>query len=86
MVGAEVYNSANQDVGTIKDVAFNANGAKAYIVGVGGFLGIGDHDVAVSPSALKLSWDANNKKWRASIDATTAEIKAAPAFKYSSAS
>lgn len=86
VLGADVYNKANQDIGTIKDIAFNANGVKAYVVGVGGVLGIGDHGVAVRPSALKLSWDANNKKWRAAIDATIDEIKAAPEFKYPSPS
>ncbi len=32
---------------------------KAYIVGVGGFLGMGDHYVAVSPSAINMSYDNN---------------------------
>ncbi len=61
-------------------------GLKAYIVGVGGFLGIGDHDVAVRPSALKLTWDANAKKWRATMNAIAEQLKAAPEFKYSRAS
>jgi hypothetical protein len=31
-----------------------------YILGVGGFVGIGDHYVAVRPSAVKLGYDAKD--------------------------
>jgi len=51
---------------------------------VGGFLGMGDHYVAVRPSAVKLSRDAKDGKWRASMDANAAQLKAAPEFKYPS--
>jgi hypothetical protein len=84
VVGLEVYNNTNQDIGTIKDIAFNAAGVKAYIVGVGGFLGMGDHYVAVRPSAISLSYNADNKTWRATIDTNADQLKAAPEYKYSS--
>jgi PRC-barrel domain protein len=84
VVGLDVYNSANQNIGTIKDVAYNGGGVNGYIIGVGGFLGIGDHYVAVRPSAVKLSYDAKDKKWHASMDANADQLKAAPEFKYPS--
>jgi len=84
VVGLDVYNNANQDIGKIKDVAFDNNGVKAYIVGVGGFLGLGDHDVAVRPSAISLTYDASQKKWHAAMNTTADQLKAAPEFKYSS--
>jgi sporulation protein YlmC with PRC-barrel domain len=84
VVGLEVYNNANQDIGKIKDVAFDANGVKAYIVAVGGFLGVGDHYVAVQPSAVRISYDASNKKWRAAMNTNADQLKAAPEYKYSS--
>jgi len=86
VVGLNVYNSTNQDIGTIKDVAFSATGVKAYIVGVGGFLGMGDHYVAVRPSAITLTYDAAGKKWHAAMDTNAEQLKAAPEYKYSSAS
>jgi len=55
-----------------------------YVIGVGGFLGMGDHYVAVRPSAVKLSYDAKDKKWHASMDASADQLKAAPEFKYPS--
>jgi hypothetical protein len=84
VIGLDVYNSAKQDIGKIKDVAFSADGVKAYIVGVGGFLSMGDHYVAVRPSAMTLSYDATAKKWHAMMDANADELKAAPEYKYAS--
>lgn len=83
VVGLEVYNNANQNIGKIKDIAFDDNGVQAYIVAVGGFLGMGDHYVAVQPSAVNLSYDANNKKWHAAMNTDADQLKAAPEYKYS---
>ena len=82
VVGLDVYNNANQDIGTIKDIAFNATGVKAYIVGVGGFLSMGEHYVAVRPSAIKLSYNASEKKWHAAMDTNVDQLKGAPEYKY----
>jgi hypothetical protein len=82
VVGLDVYNNANQNIGTIKDVAYNGTSVNGYILGVGGFLGMGDHYVAVRPSAVKLSYDAKDKKWHASMDANADQLKAAPEYKY----
>ena len=84
VVGLDVYNNANQNIGTIKDVAYDGARVNGYIVGVGGFLGMGDHYVAVRPSAIKLSYDAKDKKWHANMDANADQLKAAPEFKYPS--
>jgi sporulation protein YlmC with PRC-barrel domain len=83
LVGLDIYNNDNKDIGQIKDVAMNQNGrAQAYIVSVGGFLGIGEHYVAVSPPAVKVSYNDSDKKWHASMNATADQLKAAPEFKY----
>lgn len=86
LVGVEVYNSANQNIGTIKDIAFNENGIHGYILSVGGFLGIGDRFVAVRPSSIDLKYDRAANRWRAKMDATADQLKAAPEFKYPSSS
>ena len=82
IIGTEVHNSKNQDIGTIRDIAYAGQRVKAYIVGVGGFLGVGDYDVAVTPSALHVSYDSNAKAWHATMNATADQLKAAPEFKY----
>ena len=83
VVGLDVYNNANQNIGTIKDLAYDGTSVNGYVIGVGGSLGMGDHYVAVQPSAIKLSYDAKDKKWHASMDANADQLKAAPEFKYS---
>jgi sporulation protein YlmC with PRC-barrel domain len=84
VVGLDIYNNSNQDIGQIKDIAMNPNGrSQAYVVSVGGFLGMGEHYVAVNPSAVKVSYNATDKKWHASMNASADQLKAAPEFKYS---
>ena len=83
VVGLDIYNTDNKDIGQIKDIALNGNGrSQAYIVSVGGFLGLGEHYVAVNPSAVKVSYNEQDKKWHASMNATADQLKAAPEFKY----
>src|ERR1700761_6616262 len=81
VVGLDIYNKDNKDIGTIKDIALNPNGrASAYIVSVGGFLGMGEHYVAVNPEAVNIAYKDN--KWHADMNATADQLKAAPEFKY----
>jgi uncharacterized protein YrrD len=84
VVGLDVYNDKD-DLGKIKDVAFDESGVRAYILSVGGFLGMGTHYVAVTPSQIKVMYDASDKKWHANMKATKDELKAAPEFKYEGA-
>jgi hypothetical protein len=84
VVGLDVYNNANQNIGTIKDVAYSGTNVNGYVIGVGGFLGMGDRYVAVRPSAIKLSYDPKDKKWHASMDTNADQLKAAPEYKYPS--
>ena len=84
VVGLDVYNNDNKDIGQIKDIALSSNGrSQAYIVSVGGFLGMGNRYIAVNPSAVKVTYNENDKKWHASMNATADQLRAAPEFKYS---
>ena len=83
VVGLDVYNNDNKNIGQIKDIALNQHGrAQAYILSVGGFLGVGDHYVAVNSSEVKVSYNDSDKKWHATMNATADQLKAAPEFKY----
>jgi len=83
VVGLDIRNNQNNDVGKIQDIAFDSSKkVTAYILSVGGFLGMGTHYVAVDPSAVSVSYDATNKVWRATMNATKDELKNAPEFKY----
>lgn len=55
LVGVEVYNKANEKLGSIEDLIISTNGnIGSVIVGVGGFLGMGEHSVSVGFD--KLTW------------------------------
>ncbi len=54
--GIDVYNQQNEKIGDIDDVLMDKDGkAKLAVLGVGGFLGMGEHNVAVNFSDLKFS-------------------------------
>src|SRR3982075_4249912 len=68
--GLNVYNQKDESIGEITDIAIKNNQIDALILSVGGFLGVGEHYVAVSPSSVNVRHDAKNDKWLASIKTT----------------
>ena len=56
VVGLSVYNDKNESVGSINDVLMDKSGKiVAVVIGVGGFLGVGEHLVAVPFEKVKFS-------------------------------
>ena len=54
LVGVNVYNEANEKIGDINDVILDKSGKAANVIlGVGGFLGMGEHYVAVAYDKLR---------------------------------
>jgi len=54
MDGIKVYNEANENIGSISDLLMDKSGnVKIAVIGVGGFLGMGEHLVAVPYEKLK---------------------------------
>jgi sporulation protein YlmC with PRC-barrel domain len=54
LMGLDVYNEANEKLGDINELILDKNGRiNAVVIGVGGFLGMGEHDIAVSMDKLK---------------------------------
>ena len=54
VVGLSVYNDNNESLGSINDLLTDKSGnIKAVVVGVGGFLGVGEHLVAVPFDKMK---------------------------------
>ncbi len=80
--GLNVYNQKDESIGEITDIAIKNNQVDALILSVGGFLGVGEHYVAVSPSSVSIRRDAKDDKWLASMNTTKDALKAAPEFKY----
>lgn len=56
LVGLSVYNEANESLGSINDLLTDKEGnVKAVVIGVGGFLGVGEHLIAVPYDKIKFS-------------------------------
>jgi hypothetical protein len=56
LIGLNVYNNNNEKIGDIKQLMVNKSGQiDTVVIGVGGFLGMGERDVAVKFSELKWS-------------------------------
>ena len=54
LVGLNVYNDSNESIGSVNDLLTDKSGdIKAVVIGVGGFLGIGEHLVAVPLDKVK---------------------------------
>ena len=61
LLSENVVNAANESIGDINDVLIGHDGkVAAVIVGVGGFLGMGEKDVALPYDQLTFSKDGNN--------------------------
>ena len=79
----DVYDPSNSKIGKIDDVLVSQAGqVDALVVGVGGFLGAGEKDVAVPFSAIK--WTTKDNKNYLTMSATKDDLKAAQGLKYDS--
>jgi hypothetical protein len=77
-----VYNDKNESIGDVDDLILTQDGKiSAAIIGVGGFLGMGEKAVAVPYSDLKFSKDSNGKL-RVTVSTSKEALENAPAFKY----
>jgi sporulation protein YlmC with PRC-barrel domain len=81
LIGQTVTNDAGESVGDINDLLVDKSGRIANVViGVGGFLGIGEKNVAVPYDALSVRTDDKGKRVvRMSVSKEV--LKAAPDFK-----
>ena len=77
-----IYDPEDNKIGEIMDVLVDREGkATALIIGVGGFLGMGEKDVAVPFDAVHATTKDNNK-WYLVMNSTKDALKSAKGFKY----
>ncbi len=81
-IGKAIYNGENNSIGDVKDLIIEENGGIAgVVVGVGGFLGIGEKNVALPMSKVTLTRDTENNEARLTTTETADALKSAPEFK-----
>lgn len=82
LIGTAVVNAANETIGDINEIVLDKSGkVAAVIVGVGGFLGMGEREAAVSFDSLRISQDQNNNTV-VTVNATKDQLKGAPEWRW----
>jgi hypothetical protein len=80
IIGATVYSQDDQSIGDINDIILSPQGEPSQvIVGVGGFLGLGEKDVVLDMSKLKIAATESGKV-KIVVQTTPEELKNMPAF------
>lgn len=96
LIGVDVYNNQNEKIGEIDELIMTSNGQIAgAVIGVGGFLGMGERNVMVPLNQLKFTNNDGaattgaardgDRKWypeRAVMNTNKEQLTGLPEFKY----
>ena len=82
LIGKTAYGSDQKKIGTINDVIMKQDGSgiEGVVVGVGGFLGLGEHNVALKMDKFQFR-PSENGRVMVILTASKEELQATPAFK-----
>lgn len=81
LVGQTVVNSQDETLGDINDLIISSEGDfEGVIIGVGGFLGIGEKNVGVRFQDLTITENVEAGDLKLTLDTTRDELEAAPEF------
>src|SRR6478672_7453224 len=79
--GTDVLGADNQKIGDVSDILFDKSGKiEAFVVSVGGFLGMGAKEVALAPSAFEVVPGDKGGSDKLKVALTTDELKQAQNF------
>jgi sporulation protein YlmC with PRC-barrel domain len=83
LIGTAVNNDAGERIGDVNDILLSKDGkVAAVVIGVGGFLGMGEREVAVTFETLHLKQDGNDNTVVA-LNATKDNLRSAPEWRWS---
>ncbi|WP_193172645.1 PRC-barrel domain-containing protein [Nisaea nitritireducens] len=81
LIGARVYGANNEDIGEIDKVLRGAgNRVEAYVVDVGGFLGLGEKPVALASGTGRLMQAEDGGEVEVHVPFTLAQLESHPAY------
>ena len=79
--GTDVVGADNQKIGDVSDILFDKTGKiDAFVVSVGGFLGMGSKEVALAPSSFDVIPGENGSADKLKLATTKDELKNAQTF------
>ena len=82
ILDGSVYSPSDEAVGDVNDLVIKPTGeVEAVVVGVGGFIGIGEKDVAIALDRFTMEPTPDLASAKLVLNATKEELEAAPAFK-----
>lgn len=82
LIGRDVYNLENEDIGEVSDLIIdNGKTIKAIVVSVGGFLGMGERNVAINPASVVLT-ELSDGNVRLVVNTNREDLKKSPAFNF----
>lgn len=82
LIGSAIVNQADEEIGTIDDLLLDKEGrVVGIIVGVGGFLGMGEKHVALSWDAVEITPAEGEANYQVRTDLDRAALEEAPAFR-----
>jgi uncharacterized protein YrrD len=77
----DVVGSDDKKIGDVSDILFDKEGKiEAYVVSVGGFLGVGSKDVALAPTAFEVVKGSNGTSDKLKLAMNKDELKQAQNF------
>lgn len=80
--GARVYGAKDEDVGEINRLVMDDKGqVKLFVLDIGGFLGMGEREIAVTPDELNIVRNAKGDDFRVYVEANKDALKAQPEYK-----
>ncbi|MGN6462566.1 MAG: PRC-barrel domain-containing protein [Pseudolabrys sp.] len=79
--GTDVVGTDNAKIGDVSDILFDKDGKiEAFVISVGGFLGVGSKSVAIAPSAFEIVKGTASEPDKLKLAATKDQLKEAQNF------
>jgi len=76
---SRVYNMAGERIGDVNDILIDNGQVTAFVIGVGGFLGIGEKEVSLKPDQVKRMVHTDGETYF-TVNTTKDQLQAAPEY------
>ena len=78
LMGADVYGGENQQIGTVQDLVLDEQDVSHMVLDIGGFLGLGEHRVALPVQEVDILWNDQDNEVRVQVPMTQDELEQLP--------
>ena len=78
-MGSRVYNMSGERIGDVNEILVDNGRVAAIVIGVGGFLGIGEKEVSLKPDQVKRMVHSDGETYF-TVNTTKDQLKAAPEY------